>query len=83
MTTNIQKAISELGAELQSDGRYAYFDKWMGRWYLVSAADLESFASDYLTSDDERILSEAYSHWCAGTVPEEMPAGWEPEAKRV
>ena len=74
----IKEAVKALGAELQEDGRYAHFDDGTRRWYLVRAIDLESFASDYLGSDDEAIRSDAYSHWCAATMAEEMPAGWEP-----
>jgi hypothetical protein len=47
-------------------------------WYIVTAADLESYVTDYLGSDDEAITADAYSHWCAGTVAEEMPRGWDP-----
>ena len=73
----LDRAVTELDAVELSDGRYAYYDG-MGRWYIVTAADLESYVTDYLGSDDEAITADAYSHWCAGTVAEEMPRGWDP-----
>src|SRR4029077_20567952 len=74
----LDRATTELGAVELSDGQYAHYDEGMGRWYIVTAADLESYVTDYLGSDDEAITADAYSHWCAGTVAEEMPRGWDP-----
>jgi hypothetical protein len=74
----LDRATTELGAVELSDGQYAYYDEGMDRWYIVTAADLESYVTDYLGSDDEAITADAYSHWCAGTVAEEMPRGWDP-----
>jgi hypothetical protein len=73
----LARAVDHLDAVRLSDGRYAYHDDGMRRWYLVSASDLADLV-DYLDSDDEAIMADAYSHWCAGSIAQEMPAGWTP-----
>jgi hypothetical protein len=73
----LARAADYLDAVQISDRRYAYHDDGMGRWYLVSASDLADLV-DYLDSDDEAVTGDAYSHWCAGTMAEEMPSGWTP-----
>lgn len=79
MTTvaNIQRAADHIDATELSDGVWAHRDDGMGRWYVVTAAELAKLC-EYLDSDDESVANDAYSHWCAGTSATEMPEGWEP-----
>jgi hypothetical protein len=73
---DISAAVESLGATLLTEGvhegEYAYFDEGMGRYYVVEPEDLERYAGKYLGKPD------GYSLWCAATVSEEMPVGWEP-----
>ena len=78
----LQRAAERLDASELQDGRWAYYDDGMGRYYIVGAADLAELC-DYLDSDDETISGDAYSHWCAGTVADEMPRGWTPDNSEV
>jgi hypothetical protein len=78
----LARAADHLAAQRLADGRYAYEDDGMRRWYVVSASDLADLV-DYLDSDDDAIASDAYSHWCAGSVAQEMPAGWTPDEHGV
>jgi hypothetical protein len=71
-------AIEKLGAVKLPDGDYAYFDDGMRRWYVVDEDDLLSYVSGYLESTDEDVRNDAYSHWCASTMADEMAEGWEP-----
>jgi hypothetical protein len=52
----LARAAGRLDAVRMSDGRYAYHDDVLHRWYLVSASDIVDVADlvDYLDSDDER-----------------------------
>lgn len=63
---------TDLGNEI-----WAHYADETGRWYVVTADELEDLC-DYLDHDDEQISGDAYSHWCADTEAKEMPAGWEP-----
>jgi len=80
--SNLNEGIEKLGAILLTDARhhglYAYYDDGMGRYFLVEKEDVESYITDYVYNDNEQISSDAYSHWCAGTLAEEMPRGWNP-----
>jgi hypothetical protein len=78
MATKLDRAIKALEASAMPDGRYAHYDDGMRRWYQVDAEDLEDYA-DLLDDPDESVSGDAYSHWCAATLAEEMPEGWEPD----
>jgi len=75
--TAIERAANHINATELSDGRYAYYADETSSYHVVDADDLGELC-DYLDDDDESISRDAYSHWCAGTTSEEMPAGWEP-----
>jgi hypothetical protein len=70
--------IAKLSATKLPDGRFAYFDDGMRRWYVVTETDVVSLIADYVESARPNIAADAYSHWCARTQAEEMPDGWEP-----
>jgi hypothetical protein len=73
----VERAAEYTDAVELSDGRWAYYAHETCSWWTNSARDLAALC-DYLDSDDESISRDAYSHWCAGTVSEEMPRGWTP-----
>jgi hypothetical protein len=73
----LRRGVAKLKAVRLDDGRYAHYDDGMNRWYVVDANDVDGYC-DYLDSDDPHVAQDAYSHWCAGTMAEEMPKGWEP-----
>lgn len=78
MMNEITSAIEKLGATQTADDAWAYYDAGTQRWYLTDANELRILA-ELLASDDEDERNDAYSHWCAATTANEMPAGWTPE----
>lgn len=76
-SARLNRAIDRVSATDLGDDQWAYWADETSRYYVVDSDDLESLC-DYLDSDDEKIASDAYSHWCAGTMAEEKPKGWEP-----
>jgi hypothetical protein len=73
----LARAAKELDAVEVSLGAWAHYDDGMRRWYRVTAEELAELC-DYLDDENAQVSSDAYSHWCAGTMAEEMPEGWEP-----
>lgn len=74
---NTIRAQEYLDAVSLGDGTSAYYAEETSRWYVLSDADVAELV-DYLEHDDPEIKRDAYSHWCAGTTPMEMPSGWAP-----
>lgn len=85
-TSKLERAADELGAVLLTrgphEGNYAYYDQGMGHWYVVTAEELAEYP-EYIASEDDQFISDAYSHWCAGSTAVEMPHGWDPELGTV
>lgn len=73
----LARAAKRIDATELVDGRWAHFALETGRWYVVSAEELEELC-DYIDHDDAQVSRDAYSHWCAGTSADEMPEGWAP-----
>lgn len=76
--TRIDRAAQHIEATDLGGGRWAHYATETSTWWVVSTAELESLC-DYLDDEDEQVSGDAYSHWCAGTVAEEMPSGWTPD----
>ena len=74
----ITRAAKHIDATELSDGRWAHYDDAATAWFVVTADELAELC-DYLDDEDEQISKDAYSHWCAGTLAEEMPEGWTPD----
>jgi hypothetical protein len=79
---NLARAAEALGASRLLDGRWAYFDDGMYRWYVVSALSLAHYC-DYTdeAGANDGVGDDAYSLWCAATTAQEMPKGWDPDVK--
>lgn len=73
----LQRASDRINATDLGDGMWAYWADEVDRYCVVDADDLEELC-DYLDADDEQVRDDAFSHWCAGTLADEMPRGWEP-----
>lgn len=76
-TERLARAAKHIDATDIGDGKWAHYADETSRWYVVTAAELEELC-DYLEHESLTIRADAYSHWCAGTNSEEMPAGWNP-----
>jgi hypothetical protein len=72
----LRRAAKKINAVSVGDARWAHRDDGTQRWYIVTDEELSSLC-DYLDAS-EQICADAYSHWCAGTLAEEMPADWNP-----
>jgi hypothetical protein len=69
---SVIQAIAKLGAVKVADG-YAYRDDGMRRYYVVSEGGLAVLDSMLANG-----MPDAYSLWCALTIADEMPVGYEP-----
>jgi hypothetical protein len=78
----LARAAAHIDATDLGDGRWAHYADETSTWWVVTADELEELC-DYLDSDDEQVSGDAYSHWCAGTSGEEMPAGWTPDGPKL
>jgi hypothetical protein len=67
------RAIECISASEDSDGSYVYYDNGMRRYYRVDAGDIVVLGEMLAAG-----TVDAYSHWCAQTTAEEMPAEWTP-----
>lgn len=74
----LARAAKHVDAVDLGDGKWSHKDDSTSRWYVVTGEELAELC-DYLDDEDEQVSRDAYSHWCAGTSGEEMPAGWDPE----
>lgn len=75
--SRLTRAAVHLDAVAIGDDEWAHYDDGTQRWHVVDSSDLESLC-DYLDSADHAISSDAYSSWCAATISEQMPRGWQP-----
>lgn len=73
------RAASHIDAVKLPDGRWAHYDDGTHSWWVVTEGDMSRLCK-YLDheDEDEDIRNDAYSHWCASNVAEEMPRGWTP-----
>jgi hypothetical protein len=82
MTSELNRAVEVLGATLLTEGvhegEYAYYDDGMHRYYVVEPEDLEVLGRKAGTAYNSAGDTYDYSLWCAETMAEEMPVGWEP-----
>jgi len=84
--TNLITAINALDADLQTDGRYAYFAPETQSTWIVTVEDMEALgaildADEAYQASTERTRSDlladnshgdGYSEWCASTSCEEV-----------
>ena len=77
--------MSALPRAVRLDDRIAYYDEGMRRWYVVSPEAVESYGRKlgeravFLAEGGDAFgRGDVYSLWCASSMAEEMPEGWEP-----
>ena len=63
--TNYSEALSRINGSIVNNS-VIYYDDSTHRWYVGPASDLD-YLVEVMSSDDEAVSEDAYSHWCAGT----------------
>lgn len=75
--SDLDRGIEHVDASEDAGGSYLYWEQGTSRWYRVTATQLTELGEMLAKG-----IGDAYSHWCAATVAEELPGDERIEALR-